>query len=128
MKPPPSVTVTSLIFIIAGAMGLVYHAGELHRGGAFQYGVLLVLFIRLLAIVAGVFLLRGSNWARWLAVLWLAFHVGLSALHSASEVLMHAGLLAVITYFLFRRASSAYFGGSRATELRSQAAGSAEQS
>ena len=35
-----------------------------------------------LAIVCGVFLLRGHNWARWLALAWIAFHVVLSAFHA----------------------------------------------
>ncbi len=34
-------------------------------------------------------MLRGSNWARWLALAWIAFHVFLSFLHSWQQVLVH---------------------------------------
>ena len=32
----------------------------------------------LLAMVSGAFMLRGHNWARWLALAWIIFHVILS--------------------------------------------------
>jgi len=41
--------------------------------------------IRIIAVVGGVFLLMGHNWARWLMLAWLAFHVAVSAFHSLSE-------------------------------------------
>ena len=43
-------------------------------------------------IVAGVFMLYGHNWARWLLVVWLAFHVIVGALHSPFP-LHHARLV-----------------------------------
>jgi len=63
----------------------------------------------MLAIVSGAFMLRGCNWARWLLVVWLAYHVALSAWHSLFQVAVHALLLAVIAYFLFRSPASAFF-------------------
>ena len=33
------------------------------------------------AVVAGVFMLRGRNWARWLALAWMASHVAISVFH-----------------------------------------------
>jgi hypothetical protein len=62
-----------------------------------------------LAVVSGVFMLRGWNWARWLLVVWLAFHVALSALHSVFQVAVHGVLFGVIVYFLFRNAANAFF-------------------
>jgi hypothetical protein len=73
----------------------------------------LVCFVRLLAIVGGVFLLRGRAWARWLLLAWLAFHVVLSAFHNRVELAMHAGLLVVIGFFLFRPKAAAYFRATR---------------
>ena len=64
---------------------------------------------RLAAVVAGVFMLYGRNWARWLLVIWIIFHIVLSALHSIFQLLLHALIFTVILYFLFRRESSAYF-------------------
>ena len=38
----------------------------------------------------------GHNWARWLLVAWLAFHVVVSGFHSMSEMAAHAVLLIVV--------------------------------
>ena len=56
-------------------------------------------------------MLRGHNWARWLAVAWIAFHVILSAFHSVQEAAFHALLCAVIIWSLFRAGSAGYFRG-----------------
>jgi hypothetical protein len=68
-----------------------------------------VFALRLTAIVCGVYMLRGSNWARWLTLLWIGYHVVLSAFHSVQEVVVHALLLAVFAYFLFRPKAREYF-------------------
>ena len=66
-----------LVFIAAGVVGLVYHAGNVRTLRPSEYA--LVCFVRLLAVVGGLFLLGGRNWARWLllgwipALLWLLF-------------------------------------------------------
>jgi hypothetical protein len=112
-KRPRSVTVISCLFLIAGVIGLAYHATEFKAGGPFQYDVVLVCLVRLLAIVCGVFMLRGSNWARWLLLVWIAYHVVLSAFHAMFELVIHGLLFAVIAYFLLRPRASAYFRGAR---------------
>jgi hypothetical protein len=58
---------------------------------------------RTLAIVGGVGLLGGHNWARWLLAAWMVFHIGLSAAHSRSQLLVHVIIFAPILFFLFRR-------------------------
>lgn len=58
-------TAIGWLFIAAGSIGLVYHASELETQGPIDYDVVLVLFVRMLAIIAGVFMLRGADWARW---------------------------------------------------------------
>jgi hypothetical protein len=112
-RRPLSITVISWLFVAAGAIGLAYHLTELQ--GQFEYGLVLVCILRLLAILAGLFMLRGSNWARWLLLVWIAYHVILSAFHSLSELAMHTLLLGVVAYFLFRPKASAYFRAARAT-------------
>jgi hypothetical protein len=109
---PLSVTVIGCIFIAAGIIGLAYHATEFTTQNAF--GVALVSFVRLLAIVGGVFVLRGHNWARWLLTVWIAYHVILSAFHPLFELGVHSLLFAVVAYVLFRPRASAYFQGARA--------------
>ena len=64
---------------------------------------------RFMQIVAGVFMLYGRNWARWLLVAWIAFHICISALHSPLMLLMHVAIFSIILFFVFRRAASAYF-------------------
>jgi hypothetical protein len=108
-KRPLSVTIIGWLFIAAGAIGLAYHATEFKVHVQFPYELIWVLLLRLFAIVCGLFMLSGNNWARWGLLLWLAYHVVLSAFHSFSELAMHSLLLALVAYFLFRPKTSAYF-------------------
>jgi len=66
---------------------------------------------RLLAIVAGVLMLKRNNFGRWLCIAWMAFHVLLSFGHAKFEVAMHAVILVLLSYFLFRRPANEYFRG-----------------
>lgn len=106
-KRPLSVTIIGCLFVAAGTVGLAYHASEFTTDRSLQ--LVLVCFVRLLAIVCGAFMLRGHNWARWGLLVWIAYHVVLSAFHSVFEFVMHGLLLAVITWFLLRPRVSAYF-------------------
>ena len=110
-KRPRSVTFISCLFTAAGAIGLAYHATEFKVQGRFDYDLVWVGFVRLIAILCGLFMLRGKNWARWLLLVWIAYHVILSAFHTLSELAMHSILLGVVAYFLFRTEVSAYFRG-----------------
>lgn len=112
---PRSITIISWLFIIFGSIALL--SGLLPFGEitfaqriAELKGHWMVHLSRILAIVAGLFMLRGRNWARWLLVVWILFHIVLSALHSLTQLLLHAAIFTVILYFLFRRDASAYFG------------------
>lgn len=106
---PRSITVISWLFVATGVIGLAYHATEFKADGPFQYDVVWVCLDRLLAILCGVFMLRGSNWARWLLAVWMGYHIALSVLHSRLQLFVHGLLFAIILYFLFRRQASAYF-------------------
>ena len=108
---PRSVTVIGWLFIAAGIVGLVYHATELKTSGSLDDEVVWVLFLRLLAVIGGVFMLRGADWARWLVLAWIAYHVVLSAFHSWSDTAVHAALLAGVAYLLLRPDARAYFRG-----------------
>src|SRR6185436_11330703 len=98
----------------AGVIGLAYHASKFNVQSPFEHDFAWICFVRLLAIVGGVFTLRGSNWARWLLLVWIAYHVILSAFHS-SGLVIHSLLLAAVVYFLFRPRASAYFRTEKAT-------------
>jgi hypothetical protein len=112
-KRPLSITIISLLFVVAGAIGLAYHASEFKTDGPFQYYLVWVCLLRVVAILCGVFMLFGKNRARWLLLAWIAYHVILSAFHSVSELAWHSLLLAVVAYFLLAPKASAYFHGAR---------------
>jgi hypothetical protein len=105
-KRPLSLTVLACVYILVGVAGFVFHFKEavpLNRDGA------LVELTELLAVVAGVFLLRRQNWARWLALAWMAFHVIISAFHPLGVLLVHSGMLIVIGWIVLRPAATRYF-------------------
>jgi hypothetical protein len=61
---PLSITIIGCLFVVAGAVGLVYHATEFKAGGPLQYDAVWVCLLRLVAIICGAFMLRGNNLAR----------------------------------------------------------------
>lgn len=114
-KRPRSITVISWIFIAVGVIALLYHLLPPVEGG-----LVWVCVVRILAVLCGVFMLHGFNWARWLLLVWIAYHVILSVFHSPFELAVHGLLFAVIAYFLFRPKASVYFRGARAGPLDSR--------
>jgi hypothetical protein len=108
-KRPLSITAVGLLFLLTGAVMFGFHLWRGWSRGEMHSDVLLVLSVSLLALVAGVFLLLGSGWARWLALAWLAFHVVISALHSWQQTVTHALLFALIAWLLLRPEASQWF-------------------
>ena len=108
-KRPLSITIISWIFIITGGIGLVYQLTELNFQHPLENDTVWVCSVRFLAVVGGVFMLYGFNWTRWLLVLWMVFHIVISAMHSWQQLLVHSLLFAAILFFLFRPRASAYF-------------------
>ena len=112
-KRPVSVTIVSWIFIVTGVAGFASHLTEIRTLYPFPQDLIWALGVNALAVIAGVFMMRGAVWACWLAVAWLTFHVVLSTFHSVPQTIVHAVLLAVIAYFLFRPEARGYFRGTR---------------
>jgi hypothetical protein len=108
MKRPFSVTLMSFIFMIAGVSGIIYHADEL-KNMADDLNVLWVLVVRLAAIIGGWFAFSGSNWARWLLVLWICYHVFLSFYHTTAEIAIHILITALTVLAFFNKRSNEYF-------------------
>ena len=104
-RRPLSITIISWLFILFGSIALL--SGVVRGGDLVSHWY--VHLSRLLQIVAGVFMLYGRNWARWLLVAWIAFHIVVSALHSVLFLLMHVAIFSVILFFVFRRRASEYF-------------------
>jgi len=105
MKRPFPVTLLGWLFIVVGLVSLIYHLWQ----STLDRWIVPVSAVGIIAIVGGVFLLRGAGWARWLLLAWLAFHVVVSALHSLSDSMAHLVLLMVIGYFLLGPPTSKYF-------------------
>src|SRR6516162_3262998 len=104
-KPPLSVLVLSCLYMAVGAIGFAYH---FPRPPAFHHEDVWIEASELLAFVAGVFMLRGHHWARWLAAAWMAFHVAIS-FSVVGVTAKQNMLMAVIDWVLFQSPARAYF-------------------
>ena len=119
MQRPRSITIVAWIFILTGALGIAHDLWPLLTPGAATQLAKLradglidlapAWVTRALAIIGGIYTLRGMNWARWLLAAWMLLHVIISALHSAVEVAMHCLIFAVLAYLLFRRSAAGFF-------------------
>jgi len=112
-KRPVSITVIACVYILVGAVGFAAQVTEFKLHGPIQGDFVLVEFVRLIAVVSGIFMLRGHNWARWLALAWIAFHVVVGALHSLPQLAIHVLFCAILAYFLLRRDAALYFRAAR---------------
>lgn len=110
-RRPVPVLIVAGAYLAVGIIGFGAHFRDLLA--APSEGVWMEL-TELVALITGVFLLRGANWARWLAVAWILFHVGLSAFGETSELVVHAVFAALITWLLFRPDTTRWFRGPRA--------------
>ncbi|MGB2665246.1 MAG: hypothetical protein WAK48_14670 [Candidatus Acidiferrum sp.] len=108
-KRPISVTIVASLYLIVGSVGFAVHGKEILARHAFQYGDALIELTELIAIVCGVFMLQGRNWARWLALAWILFHVAFSLFNSLQRGAIHGLFLVLIAYFLFRPDARTYF-------------------
>ncbi len=110
---PVSIIALACLYIAVGTLGFVGHFSGLQSMDASRYDGLWIELVELVAILSGVFMLRRQNWARWLALAWIALHVVLSAFHSYRELAMHSVLCAVIAWILFRPEAARYFRSAR---------------
>jgi len=108
-RRPIAVTVVAWLLIAAGIFGFAVHLRELLAQKIVHFEDLWIPIVGFLPTAAGAFILLGRNWARWLALAWMAFHVAISFFDSLQKVAVHVLLLALIAYSLFRRDSQAYF-------------------
>jgi len=107
-KRPFTVTIIGWLLVAVGVGASAFHLNELKQD-AFRGANAWIFVVELVVIVCGVFVLRGDNWARWLAVVWIGAHVVISFLNSWGQVAVHAFILFLFACFLFRPESNAYF-------------------
>jgi len=102
---PISVLILSCLYLAVGGVGFVYHFP--HHWPLHQDDIWIEL-TEFLAIVSGAFMLRGHNWARWLALAWIAFHVAIS-FPELGRVALHTLFLALFAWLLFRPGARRFF-------------------
>ncbi|HEY6464970.1 MAG TPA: hypothetical protein VIY69_03210 [Candidatus Acidoferrales bacterium] len=107
-KIPVSVIAIACLYLVVGVGGFVLHFKELRAPDGVWVEV-----TESLAIVCGVFLLRAQNWARWLAVAWMVFHVAIS-FPVFREIAAHSLFLILIVWCLFCADASHYFRNAHA--------------
>ena len=118
-KRPRSIIVIGLLFILLGTITLVHAVVELINTTDRLTDLKshwMIYLSALAAIVGGAFLLKGHNWARWLLVLWMLFHIVVGALHGLVPLLTHVVIFSAILLFLFRRPASTYFSSTNADQ------------
>src|SRR6476620_11511846 len=108
-RRPLPVIIVSILFILAGCVGFAYHVKELFELNNNLNETIWILFLRILAVVSGLLLLFRINWARWLTIAWLVYHIIISAFNSTSEMIAHIVFLILVSVLLFLPVSSAYF-------------------
>jgi hypothetical protein len=104
-KRPFEVTFTGWLFI---AVGVLATAFQLWHGKLDRWMIVIVLE-EFVALVAGIFLLRGARWARWLILAWVAGHALALAFVSLSTALPHVALVVVFGYVLLGPPTSGYY-------------------
>ncbi len=105
-RRPISIWVIAVLYLAVGIAGFI---GHFHTLLAHEPDSIGIEVTELTAVVAGVFLLLGRNWARWLALAWIVFHVILSIFHPVRELAIHAVLCALIAWGLFHPGANRYF-------------------
>jgi hypothetical protein len=111
---PLTITITGWLFVVVGVLSLGRQFLKLFDRppglvASVPQDFWPAAITALAAGLAGVFILYGANWARWLLAAWLAFHVVLSLFHGAFELVVHTGLAALVVWLLFRTPAAAWF-------------------
>ena len=113
---PRSITVLALLYIAIGTVGFVYHFPHFYGERTYQQEDIWIELTEATAIISGAFLLRGKNWARWLALAWMAFHIMLS-IHEYPKLAIHCLFGAVIAVCLFSPSAARYFRRARSEPM-----------
>ena len=102
-RRPISVLTIACVYVIVGTFGFVRNLRAVGHADIYWIEA-----TEVLAVIAGIFMLYGRNWARWLALAWMAFHVALTLVTSQS-LIVHSVIFLLIAWLLFRPESQVYF-------------------
>ncbi len=111
---PPTITLLSFLFVAIGVISTAVHVWQFNISRPTFFEETGIYLIGTLAVVAGIYMLRGRNWARWLALGWISFHVIVAAFNQSIGMaivglVIHAVFVALLAWFLFRRESQEWF-------------------
>jgi len=110
-KRPWPVIVISSLYLLVGVIGFVAHFQELW---ARHPDAVAIELTELVGAISGAGLLMRQKWARWLALAWILFHVGLSLFHPLGELAIHVAFCLMIVYALFCAETSQWLRDSAA--------------
>lgn len=105
-KRPWPVIVIATLYLLVGIAGFAFHFSELLARHPDAFAIEAT---ELLAAISAIGLLMRRNWARWLALAWIIFHVGLSLFHPLRELLIHVAFCLLIAWALFQRETALWF-------------------
>ena len=106
-----SVIVVAVIFLALGVLDITRGLAPLFASAPRWHMAVddvEVLAIGIAAIVGGIYVIRGANWARWLLAAWMALHVAISV-GQPTALVAHLVIFGCIAFLLFRRGASAFF-------------------
>ena len=106
-----SVIVVAVIFLALGVLDITRGLAPLFVSAPHWHMAaddLEVLAIGIAAIVGGVYVIRGRNWARWLLAVWMVFHVAIS-IGQPKPFVAHLAIFGFIAFLLFRPGASEFF-------------------
>lgn len=128
MKRPTSVSVIAWILIVMAVITLVVASTNLHNPLANQLRAMDPIPVPLqfaieyaglvITFVAGIAMLKGHNWGRWVYVIWsiIAIVVGFATSPIKPAIIPGLVLFLIFVFFLFRPTANAYFSAGRPTE------------
>jgi len=108
-RRPFAITVLAWLYVAVGAIGTAGHYANFWKQKPTVNEFVWITVLGAAAIVAGLYMLRRRDWARWLAIAWMGTHVAISVFHPVRELVVHCALLALISYLLIRPEASRYF-------------------
>ena len=106
-----SVLVVGVIFLVLGSLDIWRGVAPLFASAPHWHMALddvEVLAIGIAALVGGIYVIRGANWARWLLAVWMVLHVAIS-IGQPTAFVAHLVIFGCIAYLLFRPRASEFF-------------------
>ena len=106
-----SVLLVGVIFLVLGSLDVWRGLAPLFASAPHWHMAsddVEVLAIGIAALVGGIYVIRGANWARWLLATWMVLHVAISVGQPTAFV-AHLVIFGFIAYLLFRSGASPHF-------------------